>query len=75
MEENLGLSPSDYEMLINEVEVVINNAASVDFNMRVDLNMRINATGAMNILKFSKACKNMRVCCHISTAYVASNQP
>lgn len=62
-------------MLTNEVEVVINNAASVDFNLRVDLNMRINAIGPMNILNFSKACKNLNVLTHVSTAYVASNQP
>jgi dTDP-4-dehydrorhamnose reductase len=61
--------------MTNEVEIVINNAASVDFDLRVDLNMKINAIGAMNILKFSKACKNIKVCCHVSTAYVASNQP
>jgi thioester reductase-like protein len=59
--DNLGLSPENYEILTNEVEVVINNAASVDFNLRVDLNMKINAIGAMNILKFSKACKHIRV--------------
>lgn len=61
MEDNLGLSPENYELLTNEVEVVINSAASVDFNLRVDLNMRINALGAMNILRFSQACKNMKV--------------
>jgi len=55
--------------------VVINNAASVDFNLRVDLNMKINAIGPMNILGFSKACMNLKVLCHVSTAYVASNQP
>lgn len=61
MEHKLGLSPQDYEMLTNEVEVVINSAASVDFNLRVDLNMKINGLGAMNILRFSQACKNIRV--------------
>ena len=55
------MNPEDYEKLTNEVEVVINNAASVDFNSRVDINMRINAIGPMNILEFAKACKNIRI--------------
>lgn len=54
---------------------MINNAASIDFDSRVDINMRINAKGSMNVLKFSKACKNIQALCHVSTAYVASNQP
>lgn len=69
------MNPDNYEKLTKEVEVVINNAASVDFNSRVDINMRINAIGPMNILSFAKACPNVRICCHVSTAYVASNQP
>lgn len=69
------MSPENYELLTSEIEIVINNAASVDFNLRVDLNMRINAVGPMNILRFSKACPNLNVLTHVSTAYVASNQP
>ena len=51
------MNEMDFAKLTSEVEVVINNAASIDFDSRVDINMRINAKGAMNILNFSKACK------------------
>ena len=69
------MNEMDFAKLTSEVEVVINNAASIDFDSRVDINMRINAKGAMNILNFSKACKKICALWHVSTAYVASNQP
>lgn len=69
------MSPEDYEKLTSEVEIVINNAASVDFNSRVDIAMRINAKGPINVLNFCKDCPNLVQFTHVSTAYVGCNQP
>lgn len=69
------MSPQDYDKLTSEVDIVINNAASVDFNSRVDIAMKINAKGPLNVLNFCKDCPNMSVLCHVSTAYVGCNQP
>ena len=54
-EEKFGMKEYDYLLLAEEVDVVINVAASVDFILRLDLNMKINALGALNTLKFAKA--------------------
>lgn len=42
LQENLGLSKKDREELINEVNIVINCAASVDFNAKLSDAMAIN---------------------------------
>ena len=65
----------DFAKLTSEVEVVISNTDSVDFDSRVGINMRIYAKEAINALNWSKAWKNICALCHVSTAYVASNKP
>jgi fatty acyl-CoA reductase len=69
------MNPEDYEKLTNEVDIVINNAASVDFNSRVDIALKINAKGPINVLNFCKDCPQLEIFCHVSTAYVGCNQP
>ena len=46
------MSEYDYDRLTKDVEIVINNAASVDFDSRLDINMRINTKGPLNVLMF-----------------------
>jgi thioester reductase-like protein len=74
-EEKFGMNETDYLLLAEEVDVVINVAASVDFILRLDLNMKINALGALNTLKFAKACPKICAYCHVSTCYVSTNLP
>ena len=65
------MNDKDFAKLTSEVEILIRNAASVDFDPRVDINMRIYAKEAMNALNLSKAWKNICSLCHVSTDYVA----
>lgn len=69
------MKSEDWNLLAEEVDVIFNIAASVDFIARLDINMRINTRGAMNILQLAKACSNLHVLCQISTAYANSQKP
>ena len=58
-----------------ECQIIINNAASVDFTERLDNAVRINTLGPINLLEVARACMNLEICTHVSTAYVNCNKP
>ena len=62
-------------MIIDNVNVTINVAATIDFDMPLKDSIPINIGGAMNNLELAKACKKLLIYCHISTAYANSEQP
>jgi fatty acyl-CoA reductase len=57
-------------MFQQNVNVIINCAASVNFDDRLDVAILNNINGAMELLKIAKETKNLDVYHHISTAYV-----
>ena len=57
-----------------EIDVIINCAAAVDFINTLSNAMRDNFDNTMRILKFAKECKNLQVFVQVSTAYVNSNR-
>lgn len=57
-------------MLTENVNVIINSAASVDFNARLDEAIRINVKGTLRMFELAKNTKNLDNFVHISTAYV-----
>ncbi|KAL8501189.1 hypothetical protein ACS0TY_020660 [Phlomoides rotata] len=71
---NLGLKDSTLEELFGEVEIVINLAATTDFDGRYDIALGINTIGAANVFNFSKKCSKLRVFLHVSTAYVCGEK-
>jgi thioester reductase-like protein len=66
----LGLDRQTYDQLADEVDVVINSAASVVFDEALDLALDLNTLGPSRVLEFAKACRNA-VFVHVSTAYVS----
>ena len=50
--------------------MIINSAASVNFDDPLQEAVKINYYGCERILALAKECKNLRVLTHISTAYV-----
>lgn len=70
LKRNLGLSPEDHRELTENVNVILNSAASVDFNQRLDQALQINTMGSLRVLKLAKSCKNIISFVQISTAYV-----
>ncbi|CDW87851.1 male sterility protein [Stylonychia lemnae] len=72
--ENLAINPKDREILINDLDIVINCAASVDFNERLCDAIQINYFGCLRMYQLAEECKNLKVFCHVSTCYVNSEK-
>jgi len=54
MKTNLGLNEQNFKEIISTVQIIINCAASVDFNARLDESLLINVKGTKNM--FDLAC-------------------
>lgn len=71
-EENLGLSPSDRQMLTANINVVIHSAATLDFQASLKPTVDINLLGTRRVMDLCKDSKNLVSVVHISSAYVNS---
>jgi len=69
------MNNEDYLRVTSEVNIIINNAASVQFNDWLDLAIWSNTLSTLNLINFAKACPNLIICTHVSTAYVNCNKP
>ncbi|XP_028549342.1 fatty acyl-CoA reductase 8-like [Dendrobium catenatum] len=72
MYENLGIE--DYnlrEMLWEEIDIVVNVAATTKFYERYDFSLNINTLGAKHVLEFAKQCTKVKMLLHVSKGYVA----
>uniref|UniRef100_A0A6N2MNM2 Fatty acyl-CoA reductase n=1 Tax=Salix viminalis TaxID=40686 RepID=A0A6N2MNM2_SALVM len=58
------------DQMWNEVDTVINFAATTNFDERYDVALGINTMGALHLLNFVKKCNHVKVLGHLSTAYV-----
>ncbi|KAF3338229.1 fatty acyl-CoA reductase 1-like protein [Carex littledalei] len=72
--ENLGIESSEVENLINEIDIIVNSAATTNFYERYDVSLDVNTLGAKHVLEFAKKCVNLKMLLHVSTAYVAGLQ-
>lgn len=71
-EENLGLSPQDRQTLVDNVNVVIHSAATLDFQESLRPTVNVNLLGTRRIMELCKDAKNLKVMVHVSSAYVNS---
>ena len=71
--DGLGLSPEDRARVTENVHLVINCAASVNFDDPLHDALEINYFGCMKMMDLAKECKNIQAFCHVSTTYVNSN--
>lgn len=71
----LGLSPESREVLKTQVDLIINCAASTNFDDPLLDALNINYFGCMRILDLAHECKKLQCMTHVSTAYVNSNRP
>jgi len=67
---DLGLSTNSLEMLGSEVDFIINLAAEVNFQGRLDYAVCSNTQGPHHLLKFATRFRNP-ILLHVSTAYVS----
>ena len=75
VEHKFGLNSTDMAMVVEETNIVINNAASVNFTDRLDIAIKINTLGPLNMINLAHDMKNLEICTHVSTAYVNCNRP
>jgi long-chain acyl-CoA synthetase len=73
-DERLGASPEDYRRLCDEVEVIINSAAVVVFDERLDLSLNLNTMGARRMMDVARDCRKLLAVVHISTCYVSGTR-
>lgn len=71
----LGLKPEDRRALVENVEVMINVAATIEFTMPFKYSIPINIGGAVNNLDLAQECKHLLIYSHVSTAYANSEKP
>lgn len=70
--KDLGIKePGLMEELLRDIDVIVNLAATTNFDERYDVSLNLNTFGAKYILDFSKRCSNLKVLVQVSTAYVS----
>lgn len=67
------MNEADRAMVVAETELIINCAASVNFDDPLLDALQINYFGCLRMLELAKECKNIKCLTHVSTAYTNSN--
>jgi len=67
--DGLGIAGAVRERLEDEVDVVVNSAATTTFDERYDLAVGVNTLGAQRCLELARRCRRLRVLVHVSTAF------
>ena len=72
--ENLGIPAEKRQLIVDNVDIILNSAASVNFDDPLKEGLKINYFGATRILDLAKECKNLQILTHVSTCYVNCNR-
>ena len=72
--EALAMSSEMRKQIVENVNVIINCAASVNFNEPLRDAIEINYNGARRMTDLAKECHHLEIFTHVSTAYVNSNK-
>ncbi|MBU0719694.1 MAG: AMP-binding protein [Planctomycetes bacterium] len=67
--EKIGLDGGVYDALTKRISLVVNCAATVTFDERLDLAVELNTLGPSRLLRFARDCGNVPLM-HVSTCYV-----
>ncbi|XP_010454504.1 PREDICTED: putative fatty acyl-CoA reductase 7 isoform X1 [Camelina sativa] len=60
--------------MMQDIDIIINSAATTRFDERYDVALGINTFGAINVLNFAKKCLKPKLLLHVSTAYVCGER-
>lgn len=71
-EPNLAMSPSDRQLLCDEVNIVFHSAASLDFEETLRTTTKINLLGTRQIAELCAKINKLDCLVHVSSAYVNS---
>lgn len=70
--EGLGISNDKRQELINQVQIVIHSAATLDFQETLRPTVNINLLGTRRVLDLGREIKKIEAFVHVSSAYVNS---
>ncbi|CAH1397942.1 unnamed protein product [Nezara viridula] len=73
-EPGLDLLPSDRDILVENVQIVMHGAATVKFDEKLSLATKINVLGTKSILELCQKMTKLESVVHISTAFSNCNQ-
>jgi len=68
-EHNFGLGQHQWDELSQQVDMIVNSAASVNFREALDQALAINTLSTYNLINFSEAAGDVPIV-HVSTCYV-----
>lgn len=71
-DENLGISVVDRQALVDNVNVVIHSAATLDFHEPLTPTVNTNLLGTRRIMELCSQIRNLAAMVHVSSAYVNS---
>lgn len=57
--DNLGISPEDRAMLVEDLDIIINSAASINFDDHLHDAIRINYLGTLKVFELAQQCKHL----------------
>uniref|UniRef100_A0A803MKL1 BED-type domain-containing protein n=1 Tax=Chenopodium quinoa TaxID=63459 RepID=A0A803MKL1_CHEQI len=72
--ENLGLTDDQVKEMYDDIDIVINVAATTRFDERYDIALGVNTLGPKHVINFAKNCTNIKLLIHVSTAYVCGEK-
>ncbi|XP_057376134.1 putative fatty acyl-CoA reductase CG5065 [Daphnia carinata] len=65
----LELSPSDLQLLTENVSIVFHSAATIKFNEELKTAIRMNVKGPLQLLEICRQMKHLQALVHVSTAF------
>ncbi|KAG8371185.1 hypothetical protein BUALT_Bualt13G0060700 [Buddleja alternifolia] len=69
--ENLGIVDSELrDEMWREIDIIVNSAATTNFDERYDVALGINTLGSMHVQNFARKCPKIEMILHVSTAFV-----
>lgn len=72
--DGLGISDADKNRFLKEIDVVFHCAANVRFDLSIRDAVNSNTLGTSRMLKLAEQMENLKVFCHVSTAYCQCNE-
>ncbi|XP_030453950.1 fatty acyl-CoA reductase 3-like [Syzygium oleosum] len=73
--DDLGVKDSSLrQQMVDQIDAIVNLAATTKFDERYDVALGINALGAKHVINFAKKCGKVDMLVHVSTAYVCGEK-
>lgn len=71
---DLGISDSEMRKeMWEELDIIVNSAATTNFHERYDVALAINTFGAANLMNFARKCARLKLFLHVSTGNIGSS--